>query len=261
MIAFDIDGTTLLSDGTVTERMKQTIKRLQAAGATVLLASGRASWAIKPVLAKMDITSGYVVCSNGAVLIRLDDSYPDGFEVIMERTFDPTDALLALREAMPDVLLGIEIADFGFEVSHAFPEGELTGNQRVVDFDQMLHRQVCRVIARDPDMDIVSFKNLVESAGLHSVEWAIGWTAWVDIAPENVSKASALEELRQRLNLPMEGTITFGDGWNDAQMLEWAHLSVAMGDSPQGVVDLATARTARVDEDGVPAFIEAILSR
>lgn len=261
MVALDIDGTILQGDGSVTEWMKATIERLNQLGATVLLASGRAVWAMMPVFTKLGIASGYAVCSNGAVTVRLDPDEELGYTVIDQQTFVPGDTLQALRRAMPDGLLGVESTDVGFKVTEPFPAGELTGHQQVIPLEEMLNEPVCRVIARQPHMNVEEFAQVVEQAGLQSVEYAIGWTAWLDIAPENVTKASALERMRTQLDLPRCGTIAFGDGWNDIQMLQWAHLSVAMGDSPQGVVDVANARAGRVDEDGVPAFIDAILSR
>ena len=34
--------------------------------------------------------------------------------------------------------------------------------------------------------------------GLHRVSYAVGWTAWLDIAPDGVNKATALERVRER---------------------------------------------------------------
>ena len=41
--------------------------------------------------------------------------------------------------------------------------------------------------------------------GLHGVSYAVGWSAWLDLAPEGVSKASALEQVRRvrRLAVPL----------------------------------------------------------
>ena len=70
---------------------------------------------------------------------------------------------------------------------------------------------------------------LVERVGLQGVSYAIGWTAWLDLTPPGVSKASALERVRELLDVPAGATVTVGDGQNDREMLEWAGLGVAMG--------------------------------
>ena len=72
----------------------------------------------------------------------------------------------------------------------------------------------------------------VESIGLHEVAYAVGWTAWLDINPEGVSKASALELVRRRLGVEPWATIAVGDQRNDIEMLRWAARGVAMGNAP-----------------------------
>ena len=91
--------------------------------------------------------------------------------------------------------------------------------------------------------------------GLHSVSYSIGYTAWLDISPRGVSKASALESQRARLGIDSSRVIVMGDGRNDLQMFEWAKtgggFAFAMGQAPDEVKNAATAVTAAVDEDGV----------
>ena len=68
--------------------------------------------------------------------------------------------------------------------------------------------------------------------GLNRVSYAVGLTTWFDIAPEGVTKASALERLRLDLDIDPSRVFAAGDGENDIQMLQWAGRrgdSVAMG--------------------------------
>jgi len=66
-----------------------------------------------------------------------------------------------------------------------------------------------------------------------------------------VSKASALETLREELGVHPEHTVTVGDGNNDIEMLRWARDSYAMGNAPERVVAAAKSAVGPVDEDGV----------
>ena len=65
--------------------------------------------------------------------------------------------------------------------------------------------------------------------GLHHVSYAIGWTAWLDIAPDGVNKATALERVRGWLDLPADRVIAVGDGRNDLEMFAWAGAAGAFG--------------------------------
>ena len=49
--------------------------------------------------------------------------------------------------------------------------------------------------------------DLAERVGLHKVNYAVGFTAWMDINPEGVSKASALEQVRRRLRVEPGDTV------------------------------------------------------
>jgi hydroxymethylpyrimidine pyrophosphatase-like HAD family hydrolase len=94
------------------------------------------------------------------------------------------------------------------------------------------------------------------------VSYAIGYTAWLDISPQGVTKASALEQRRKALNVPTNRVIAIGDGRNDISMFEWANagggLSFAMGQGPDEVKQAATMVTASVEEHGVAKVLEGL---
>jgi hydroxymethylpyrimidine pyrophosphatase-like HAD family hydrolase len=98
--------------------------------------------------------------------------------------------------------------------------------------------------------------------GLQSVSYAIGYTAWLDIAPKGIDKGHALEQLRQHYEIPGERTLVMGDGRNDIEMFRWARsmggYAYAMGQAPEEVKLEATAVTAAVDQDGVAQVLEAL---
>ena len=103
--------------------------------------------------------------------------------------------------------------------------------------------------------------DVISEVGLHSVSYAIGYTAWLDISPEGISKASALETQRHALGIARDRVITLGDGRNDISMFEWARegggLAFAMGQGPDEVKAAATAVTASVEDDGVAQVLAA----
>ena len=99
----------------------------------------------------LGLTTGYAVCSNGAVTIRLDPELPKGYEVVETVTFDPRRVLSLLREELPTALVAVEDLGVGFRVSSPFPDGELGGQQSVVPFDELLARPATRVTLRMPD--------------------------------------------------------------------------------------------------------------
>ena len=255
LVCLDIDGTTVNHEGVMSEPVREAVRRVVDAGHHVTIATGRAIIGTLPVLDRLGLTTGFAVCANGAVTLRLDPSLDDGYEVIEAVTFDPRPALMVLREEFPAALIAVEELGVGFKVSAPFPDGELDGSPRVVSFEELMATPVTRLTIRDPESTSEEFMERTEQIGLHGVEYAVGWSAWLDINPEGVSKAAALEGIRRRLEVEPMHTVAVGDQRNDLEMLRWAARGVAMGNAPDEVKAAADEVTGHVDDDGLVAVL------
>lgn len=259
LIALDLDGTMLLRDGSMSPAVRQAVREVAKADVHVVIATGRPIKATMPIVSELGLEHGFVVCSNGAVTLELDPDEPDGYRVLEIVTFDPGPALEMLRGTWPDAVVAVEEVDLGFKVSAPFPDGELVGEVRVVPWGELSASPATRVTFRSPTGTAEDFLALVERIGLHSVNYSVGFTAWLDINPEGVSKASALELVRRRLHVEPAQTMAVGDQRNDLEMLHWAARSVAMGNAPDEVQAQADEVTLDVDHDGLVPVLESIL--
>lgn len=259
LVALDLDGTVLDHEEKVSDRVLAAVRALAASPIEVVVATGRSVNGTLPVLDRLGLRHGWTVCSNGAVLLELDPSRPRGFRIERAETFRPTEVLDLLRRHLPDARFALEDGTDGFVVTRPFPEGELTGPYRVLPFEELRLLTGTRVIVRSPERSSAEFLDLVPRLGLHGVSYAVGWTAWLDLAPEGVSKATALERVRERVGVPAAGTLALGDGRNDLEMFAWAGRSVAMGQAPQDVREAAGEVAPGVDEDGVAVVLEELL--
>ena len=260
----DIDGTILDINGEVPPRTRAAVVAAAQAGVQVVLATGRGIEAALPVADFLGLTRGWMVCANGALTVRLDPklkgtvSLPGGYEITNSVTFDPTTAIGRLHQVLPEAIFAVEMPGRGFLTSADFPPGELIENTTTVSLEQLSSQPVSRVIVRAPGMALADFEVAVRSAGLHAVEYAIGWTAWLDVNAAGVSKASALDALVSGLGV--KHTVAMGDGANDLEMLRWADLSVAMGSAPARVKNATSVVTEPVWHEGA-AIVLAALSR
>ncbi|WP_432483403.1 HAD family hydrolase [Kineococcus esterisolvens] len=259
LVALDVDGTIVDHDEALSDRVRVAVQRVAASGAHVVVATGRSLHGVLPVLQRLDLHTGFLVCSNGAVTAELDRSEPEGYRVVSLHTFDASRAAQALRGSIPTGLFAVEVLGRGFKVTAPFPDGELTGEVEVVPFDEMFDEPVMRVVVRSPEHTSAEFGELVERIGLHGVAYSVGWTAWLDLAPDGVTKASALEDVRSRLGVPRAATVAVGDGRNDVEMLQWAARGVAMGNAPEEVRAVADEVTGHVDDDGLAEVLEGLL--
>jgi hydroxymethylpyrimidine pyrophosphatase-like HAD family hydrolase len=143
----------------------------------------------------------------------------------------------------------------GYRVTMEFPSGELSGEMIITDVEDLVAGPVSRVIIRDPNATAEDFVRLAEELGLHGTDYVVGWTAWLDLAPRGVTKASGLQYVVDQLGLTAADVLAIGDGRNDIEMLRWAGRGVAMGQAVQQVIDAADAVTDIVAEDGAATEI------
>lgn len=259
LVALDIDGTTVDHEGVLSPAVRAAVRDTAAAGMHIVIATGRSVVSTTEVLSELGLTSGYAVCSNGAVTIELDPCEPTGYRMLEVVTFDPGPALRILRDQLPGVLVAVEELGVGFMVSAPFPDGELSGAHRVVSWEELIGSPATRVTLRDPESSAEEFLEQAHRAGLHGVGYAVGWTAWLDLSPEGVSKASALELLRRRMGVEPADTVAVGDMRNDIEMLRWAARGVAMGNAPDEVKAVADEVTGDVVDDGLVPVLRSLL--
>jgi 5-amino-6-(5-phospho-D-ribitylamino)uracil phosphatase len=262
LVALDLDGTVLGVDGTLSDAVIEEVRRVSGLGHEVMVATGRSVADALPILEQLGVTPEYVVCSNGAITMHRDASSPSGYRRRFVETFDPTDVLQRIRPYLASGRYAVEDEDGHYLYSGGeFPGGFLETKGSHVEFDELLHRDATRVVVISPGHDMEDFLEVVERMGLHRVTYAIGWTAWLDIAPDGVNKATALERVRVLLDIPRERVIVAGDGRNDIDMFEWARehgRAIAMGQAPQEVLAASSEVTAPVTSDGLAAALRTI---
>ncbi|WP_435738192.1 HAD family hydrolase [Cellulosimicrobium sp. PMB13] len=260
LVALDVDGTLMSYDQEMSDDVRDVVADLRAAGHHVVLASGRSLVAMTPVAEILGIDSGWLVASNGSVTARLDQGAAEGYVLEDVVTFDPGPALRLLREHLPNARYAVEDIGVGFRMNELFPDGELDGVHRVVAFDELWSGEVTRVVVRAPESTSEDFHELVERLGLEDVTYAVGWTAWMDLAPLGVTKATALEQVRRTLHVQPHRTVAIGDGRNDVDMLRWAARGVAMGHADAVVREAADEVTGSIEDDGAVQLLRTLLS-
>lgn len=262
LVALDIDGTLLrwvTGSGTVYGEVdpvvRDAVRRAAEAGAEIVLASGRSIHSMVPIAEQLGLPVNgercWIVASNGAVVVQ----YPP-LEVAHEETFDASEAVRDVLRHHPRALVGVEERGKGYRVNRPFPDGELDGEMIVTPVEEMVAQPVSRVVIRDPESTVEDFQRLAESLGLHGTDYVIGWTAWMDLAPVGISKASGLARVASRLGLTAADALAIGDGRNDLEMFAWAGRAVAMGQAVVEVREAADHVTAPVDEHGAAVELD-----
>jgi hydroxymethylpyrimidine pyrophosphatase-like HAD family hydrolase len=248
LVALDIDGTVVDRDGELPEAVRAAVGQVVTAGVPVVLSTGRAWHSTQPLVDALELPPGPSVCSNGAVVV----SYPPE-RIVKAVTFDPRTVIDKVARLAPRTLIAVEEIGRGYRLNDHFPGGDLTGEMIIEDIDQLGSRPVTRVILRDPEASDEQFIGLARELGLHGVTYFVGWSAWIDIAPDGVTKATGLAEVAAGLGVAADEVLAFGDGRNDIEMLRWAGRGIALGDAPPEVQAAADAVSPRFADGGIVA--------
>lgn len=261
LIVLDIDGTVILEDESLSPGVVDAVEHARRSGHEVMIATGRSWEGTHGILDALAISPDYVVCSNGAVVLKRMDEDGQQYDRWHVETFDPTEVLTLLLEHLPDARYLVELPDGRRLFTEHLDDWNLI-NALQVPFDELSAQRVCRVVVVAPEQGEQDFVDLVDRIGLTQVTYAVGWTAWLDIAPQGVDKSTSLELVRTELGIDPAQVMVIGDGRNDLGMFRWAlengGRAVAMEQGPQEVRDAAGEVTTSVEAGGVAAVLRAL---
>ena len=252
LIALDIDDTLTVHLGDIKPRVIEAISAVREKGVEVVLATGRSFDTTTPVARDAGI-DGYVVCSNGAIL---GDVAKD--KIVEAVTFDAAPVIERLTELVPGAVFAVEDIHGVFYTTHMFSTGPLGLTIHEVALEDLTKEPVVRLVMRSNRHTEEAFGEAAAQLGFHQVVYGVADVAWMDVGPHDVSKASMLQEVCSRKDIPAERVIAIGDNWNDISMLGWAGLGVAMGQAVPEIQAKANLITLDEPGDGVAAVLEAI---
>jgi hydroxymethylpyrimidine pyrophosphatase-like HAD family hydrolase len=252
-VALDIDGTLLGPDMTVPPVTVRAVDDVRRAGHHAVLASGRSLVGVLAVVRQLGIDEGWVVASNGAVVARVGLELPDGYRLETVHSFDVEPVVRLARATLPTVQVGVEEIGWGYRVDRPFEQELVNGQQACVADEELWDKPAARVILRADGVHA-----LLEPLRALGVTATPAGPDWVDVTPRSLSKATALEGVRERIETDPGRTVAVGDGVNDLEMLAWAARGVAMGHAPAVVRAAADEVTGTIEEHGVVAVLRTL---
>lgn len=240
---FDIDGTLLDEEKRVPPDALEAVRRLKASGVEPVIATGRAPYFIKPVAEELGIESwvslngGYVVYQGKELhQLMIDKRDLEKLVKLAGRNghalvFEGKEWYYADREGDPFAFEAVE----SLKVTHPG-----------VDADFWKKEGVYQVFLHCESKDEHLYQEALPA--LRFIRWH---SKALDVLPKNGSKAAGIAALLDVLGLKPEDAVAFGDGLNDKEMLEFAGLGIAMGNSHPDLLPYADYVTTRVEEGGI----------
>ena len=271
-ILLDIDGTLTNDEKQITPRTAEALKKAQAHGVKLVLASGRADQGLHAFADVLDMkdNGGVFVAFNGAKSLN----YETG-EIYFEQAMTVDQGKRVLEHMK------------NFEVASCIDYGEymLTNNAyltierdgapyMIVEYEAHNNSFLVREeadLAAKVDWGINKILNAGEPEYLQQHwqemlapfegELNAMFTApfYYEFTPLGVDKSRALRETFAALGIDQSEIIAFGDAQNDRTMLEWAGIGVAMGNAVDEVKAVADIVTLSNNEDGIAVTLEEVL--
>ncbi|MGB8714571.1 MAG: HAD family hydrolase [Onishia taeanensis] len=229
LIVTDLDRTLLNADHDLDPRTIETFQALAERGHHLAIASGRHYRDILPLRERLGVEA-HIISTNGAYLHGPDDAVlstqhvpeamarelidlerPPGMRLNLYRDDDwlidaPAPELLALHAH----------TGFGYRVAEP---GELDG------------RGVGKVLFIGEPTALSTIEEAVEARYGSALHLTYSLPGSLEIMAGGVNKGTALARLLERLSLPAEACLAFGDNLNDTEMLDLAGQAFVMANA------------------------------
>ncbi|MFC4587843.1 HAD family hydrolase [Sphaerisporangium corydalis] len=258
LIATDLDGTALRSDGTISPRTAAAFALVEQAGAVLVFVTGRPPRWMGNVAGSVR-HRGLAICANGALVYDLHAE-----RIVESHLIDPavlSEAVRRLRERIPGLTFSVEYEggfahESGFRLG-GWDRGEVPGPH--VGAATLISRPCAKLLAFHRTMNPDLLHLLVEEAvgDLLTATHSSG-RALIEMSAQGVTKATALAALAREHLIGAEEVVAFGDMPNDLPMLDWAGTSYAVANAHRDVLAAVTHVTAANDDDGVAQVLEKL---
>lgn len=250
IIFFDIDGTILDEEtNKIPGSALEAIGKLKENGHLAIINTGRTK-VILPELIKNSGFNGYIcgcgtyIECDGQVLLDNELGHALSKEIALDFKEFKLDAIGEGRDFIyfpekstikhKEVLkLTVDLAEEGFSFKSLSQLDKLYFDKFVIFLNQ--------------DSNFEGFYNKYKD----KLDFIKRSDDFYEVVPKGFSKATGIEFLINHLNIPHKNTFAIGDSTNDLSMLEYAHTSIAMGNSNEALLPLVSYVTTHINNDGI----------
>lgn len=261
LVATDLDGTIVRSDGTISPRTVDALARVEQAGSTLVFVTGRPPRWMHPV-AESTGHHGLAICANGAVVYDMHAERVVSCRPIEQRVV--REVADRLRDALPGVGFAIErLTGLAYEPGYrprwlvnAAPVSEYEELFGQAGADDHVVKLLARVEGAAADDLLVAAREVAGEAV--ELTHANSADCLLEISAAGVSKATTLALLCESRAVDASDVLAFGDMPNDLPLLAWAGTAYAVANAHPDVLAAVHRHTAGNDDDGVARVLERV---
>jgi len=261
LVAIDLDGTLLNSDKEITETTAAIIRAAhKRAGVHVVLASARPPRSVLPFYSLLGLKTP-MINYNGALVHE-----PDTGRTILHR---PMEGKIArqiasiAREMQPEVLVSGEILDKWYTDRHENTWLTETGRKfrpdLIAPLNEWMNQPLTKLLLLGQRDWLIKIRKAVRAELPRQTAMAQTEDCLLQLMHPSVGKAAALKTVASELNVEQAETMAIGDNANDAGMLRWAGVGVAMANATPEARRAADYVTDDHDADGAAKAITQLI--
>jgi Cof subfamily protein (haloacid dehalogenase superfamily) len=235
------------------------VHRMVGAGMSVIACTGRPFPGALPWVKRLGL-GGPIVCYQGAEVRTLDGG------VLLDRGVTHDLAMEVIAYARERNLHVQAYRDDKLLVERDRREArryaEHAGMQVhvVADLDKAMGPTTPKLVIVSTPVRIEAILPDVRERWAGQLNVATSVPEYLEFTSVESDKASALRFLCDRLGIPREETVAVGDGRNDASMIRWAGLGVAVEGSPSEVIAAADRTIPGPGRSGIQQLADVVLA-
>lgn len=256
LVAVDIDGTLLNSDGIITEKTKHAIKSAVEKGVLFSICTGRPIQGVESFNSLLNLDSPFITY-NGAMIVMgksKDILFHQSLTAEVSR-----DILSIAKDLGTTVIIWSNNQLFVYELNEKvdyYRKAAKVEPILIEDEEEVIKSGVTKILWYDDPEKLDYYQTILKDKLADSVNYCTSRPIFLEFFHKEVSKAVAMEKLGEHFGIKREEMIAIGDGFNDLAMIEYAGLGVAMGNAPEEIKAKADFVTRSNDEDGIAYVLE-----
>ncbi|HSL87448.1 MAG TPA: HAD-IIB family hydrolase, partial [Bacteroidales bacterium] len=218
-ILSDMDGTLVSSDGTVSEKNKEAIRRFIGAGGHFGIATGRGHINLLNYLDGVEINSPSVLY-NGGMLYDFKESKAIKIETLINSELMET--VKHIEKKYPQVMLHINTPDACHLISKEENADEIILNDHLPlefsKFESLVEEPWIKVLLAGKNEDLKEIEKELMKLSDHHMRWVYSADIYLEILPSKVTKAAMIGKMKE-IHGGDHMIIALGDFYNDVEML------------------------------------------
>jgi Cof subfamily protein (haloacid dehalogenase superfamily) len=255
LIVTDMDGTLLNRDQEMTPKNREAIDFAIENGVRVALASGRMYDSAKQHIEYLNMDIPIIAC-NGSLIKSSNGTliYSNKIDTgLCLKAVEVLEKYNVYYQCQHEDLLFCKDSDNKDSIYYKINEFMKTQTKVVIEDDlkdSILNNDILKftIIEENNTSILPVIKEELET--IEGLKITSSWENNIEIMSEGVDKGQAIKMLCEHLNIDKSEIMAFGDNYNDIEMLEYAGLGVAMGNSNDDIKDIADYVTDTNEESG-----------